>query len=49
MSKYCYLFQILQVSGEFAMIMHAAKAGAIDFKVVLEEILLSMRRAGKIT
>ncbi|XP_034230432.1 delta-aminolevulinic acid dehydratase [Thrips palmi] len=37
---------IYQVSGEFAMIMHAAKAGAIDLRTVLEEVLLSMRRAG---
>lgn len=29
------------------MIMHAAKAGAIDLRAVLEEVLLSMRRAGE--
>lgn len=29
------------------MIMHAAKAGAIDLRAVLEEVLLSMRRAGQ--
>lgn len=39
---------VYQVSGEFAMIHHASKAGAIDFKTVLFEILTSMRRAGKI-
>lgn len=37
---------IYQVSGEFAMIAHAAKAGAIDLKTVLEEVLVAMRRAG---
>ncbi|KAJ1519877.1 hypothetical protein ONE63_004118 [Megalurothrips usitatus] len=37
---------IYQVSGEYAMITHAARAGAIDMKTVLEEILVSMRRAG---
>jgi delta-aminolevulinic acid dehydratase/porphobilinogen synthase len=30
------------------MLYHAAKAGAIDLRGVLEEILLSMRRAGKL-
>lgn len=29
------------------MLYHAAKAGAIDLRGVLEEVLLSMRRAGK--
>ena len=35
------------MSGEYAMLYHGAKAGAIDLRGVLEEILLSMRRAGK--
>ena len=35
------------MSGEYAMLYHAAKAGAIDLRGVLEEVLLSMRRAGK--
>jgi delta-aminolevulinic acid dehydratase/porphobilinogen synthase len=30
------------------MLYHAAKAGAIDLQSVLEEVLLSMRRAGKL-
>ena len=38
-----------QVSGEYAMLYHAAQAGAIDLRGVLEEVLLSMRRAGKYT
>ena len=37
---------IYQVSGEYAMLYHAAKNGAIDLKNVLNEVLLSMRRAG---
>lgn len=41
-----YPLFIYQVSGEFAMIIHAAKTGAIDLRTVLEEILVAMRRAG---
>lgn len=41
-----YPMFVYQVSGEFAMIYHATKAGAIDFKTTLNEILLSLRRAG---
>ena len=37
---------LCQVSGEYAMLYHAAQAGAIDLRGVLEEVLLSMRRAG---
>lgn len=37
---------MFQVSGEYAMIMHASQNGAIDLRVVLEEILIAMRRAG---
>jgi porphobilinogen synthase len=35
-----------QVSGEFAMLHYGAKAGAYDLKTVLEETLMSMKRAG---
>lgn len=41
-----YPMFIYQVSGEYAMILHAAKAGAVDLKTVLSETLVSMRRAG---
>lgn len=41
-----YPLFIYQVSGEYAMIYHAAKNGSIDFKTLLSEVLLSMRRAG---
>lgn len=37
---------IYQVSGEYAMIYHAANNGVFDLKVALTEILTSMRRAG---
>jgi len=37
---------IYQVSGEYAMLYHGAKNGAIDLNAVLLEILTSMRRAG---
>jgi len=36
------------VSGEYAMLYHAAQAGVIQLKEGLIEILRSMRRAGKI-
>ena len=36
------------MSGEYAMIHHAAQNGAIDLRVVLEEVLGAMRRAGKL-
>lgn len=42
-----YPLFVYQVSGEYAMIYHGAKAGAFDLKTVLNEILTSMRRAGK--
>ena len=35
------------VSGEFAMLHHAAQAGAFDLKAGVMEALHSMRRAGK--
>lgn len=41
-----YPLFIYQVSGEYAMIYYAAQAGVIDLKVVLLEVLTSMRRAG---
>ncbi|KAK3602548.1 hypothetical protein CHS0354_003800 [Potamilus streckersoni] len=37
---------VYQVSGEYAMLYHGAKAGAFDLKTVLLEVLASMRRAG---
>ncbi|XP_033731800.1 delta-aminolevulinic acid dehydratase-like [Pecten maximus] len=37
---------IYQVSGEYAMLYHGAKAGAFDLKTTLMEVLTSMRRAG---
>jgi len=37
---------IYQVSGEYAMIYHAATAGTCDLKSILLEILVGMRRAG---
>ena len=37
---------IYQVSGEFAMLHHAAAAGAVNLESTLMEILVSMRRAG---
>lgn len=40
---------IYQVSGEYAMLYHGAKAGAIDLDAVLMETLTSMRRAGTIS
>ena len=40
---------IYQVSGEYAMLWHGAKAGAFELKRVLMETLTSMRRAGKTT
>lgn len=41
-----YPIFMYQVSGEYAMLYHGAKNGAVDLDVVLKEILLSMRRAG---
>ena len=40
---------IYQVSGEYAMLYHGAKAGAFDLRRILIETLTSMRRAGRIT
>lgn len=37
---------VYQVSGEYAMIYHGAREGAFDLQKILNEILLSMRRAG---
>lgn len=37
---------VYQVSGEYAMIYHAANAGALDFKSAVFESFLSFRRAG---
>ncbi|XP_063234254.1 delta-aminolevulinic acid dehydratase isoform X2 [Bacillus rossius redtenbacheri] len=41
-----YPLFVYQVSGEYAMLHHAAQAGALDLGAVLDEVLLSMRRAG---
>ncbi|KAG7170595.1 Delta-aminolevulinic acid dehydratase-like [Homarus americanus] len=41
-----YPLFIYQVSGEYAMLHHGAKAGAINLRVTLMEVLTSMRRAG---
>lgn len=37
---------IYQVSGEYSMLLNAAKMGTFDLKTVLTEVLVSMRRAG---
>ena len=36
----------LQVSGEYAMLYHGARAGAFNLEATLMEVLTSMRRAG---
>lgn len=41
-----YPLFVYQVSGEYAMLYHGAKNGAINLENVLNEVLLSMRRAG---
>lgn len=41
-----YPLFIYQVSGEYSMLLHGAKAGAFELKSVLQEVLTSMRRAG---
>ncbi|XP_048510618.1 delta-aminolevulinic acid dehydratase isoform X2 [Athalia rosae] len=41
-----YPLFVYQVSGEYAMLYHGAKNGAINLEIVLDEVLLSMRRAG---
>lgn len=41
-----YPLFIYQVSGEYAMLHHGAKAGAFNLRVTLKEVLTSMRRAG---
>lgn len=41
-----YPMFIYQVSGEYAMLYHGAKNGAINLETVLKEVLLCMRRAG---
>lgn len=41
-----YPMFVYQVSGEYAMLYHASRSGAIDLEGVLTEVLLSMRRAG---
>jgi len=37
---------VYQVSGEYAMLWHGAKAGSFNLKTTLTEVLTSMRRAG---
>lgn len=41
-----YPMFVYQVSGEYAMLYHGAQNGAINLENVLNEVLLSMRRAG---
>ncbi|XP_043499887.1 endoplasmic reticulum chaperone BiP isoform X2 [Polistes fuscatus] len=41
-----YPMFVYQVSGEYAMLYHGAQNGAINLEDVLNEVLLSMRRAG---
>lgn len=41
-----YPLFIYQVSGEYAMLHHAAEKGTFDLKSVLDETLVAMRRAG---
>lgn len=41
-----YPMFVYQVSGEYSMLLHGAKAGAFELKPVLKEVLTSMRRAG---
>lgn len=37
---------VYQVSGEYAMLYHGAKAGVFNLQQVVMEVLTSMRRAG---
>jgi ribonuclease HI len=37
---------VYQVSGEFAMLKHASKAGAFDFQAIVMEAMTAFRRAG---
>lgn len=37
---------VYQVSGEYAMLWHGAKANAFDLRMILIETITSMRRAG---
>ncbi|VDQ02508.1 unnamed protein product [Trichobilharzia regenti] len=39
---------VYHVSGEYAMLRHAADAGAIDLKQAALEIMTAFRRAGKV-
>ncbi|KAG1688235.1 Delta-aminolevulinic acid dehydratase [Nymphon striatum] len=41
-----YPLFVYQVSGEYAMLMHASKAGVFELRAVVLETLTSMRRAG---
>lgn len=41
-----YPLYVYHVSGEFAMLYHAAKAGALDLNNALLETMKSFRRAG---
>jgi porphobilinogen synthase len=41
-----YPMFIYQVSGEYSMLHHGAKAGAFELKAILNEVFTSMRRAG---
>uniref|UniRef100_A0A1B6CFD8 Delta-aminolevulinic acid dehydratase n=3 Tax=Clastoptera arizonana TaxID=38151 RepID=A0A1B6CFD8_9HEMI len=37
---------VYQVSGEYAMLYHAAKAGSFNLRAALQEVLIAFRRAG---
>ena len=41
-----YPLAVYQVSGEYAMLWHAAQAGALNLRAVVMETLTAMRRAG---
>ena len=43
---FCLQYLYFKVSGEFAMLVHSANAGAFDLKAAVLESLISMRRAG---
>ena len=43
---FCLQYSYFKVSGEFAMLVHSANAGAFDLKAAVLESLISMRRAG---
>ena len=42
-----YPLAVYQVSGEYAMLVHGARAGAFDLRRIVMETLTAMRRAGE--